>query len=655
MNADNTNWIQLFDITEINKHQRGFVIYKVISILYPKRCPEAVTKLSVWKRYNDFKKLYRDMKILHGNYNLPDKFPSLCRGTFFKKYDEHSITEKKQSALNFLEYIGSHHQLFTSKEFVKFFETSYMPINHLNGNISSIKADLNLPDDPEFVRNSDDELNSDSDSISTLSSVNLLDTSSSSLISDRLARNASSRTPGSPQSLQILKNGRTHSEVCSNEDDFMKYVEELETNGNYEEAHKTCVTATDFLRESLSNENDYDKKRSIQHRIELCCLRAERLYNMYLSPEVKNLLSKVDPVIKRSSIQKPAISEIYKYNVIRKEESGMLVLHPDTQKKFYVKVINKTTSFSDDNLIIPESIPYMVQLHNFYNCDNSIFLILEYVKGSKLSDYLNKVRLKFENNETVENLYDKAVDLDIPDDDSENSFTDLVTKYTKVKTDIESNDFEVISKDDISQTVHPVSLPQTESTFSYRQRSSSIPTINIEAEQNVDLLHHEIIVKWAAQLILALEKLHTLGIICKDLRLHNLLINEKGNLTLTYMCNAKDSYDIFINKRDLNLAPEVQGIGPEGEEADWWSFGAIFYEILVGMSINDLHPEYFHQTTILRIPKYVSPEGRSLLRQLLVYEPKKRLGAGPHGVDNLKSHPFFKGIDWNALLEQSFN
>lgn len=185
MNADNTNWIQLFDITEINKHQRGFVIYKVISILYPKRCPEAVTKLSVWKRYNDFKKLYRDMKILHGNYNLPDKFPSLCRGTFFKKYDEHSITEKKQSALNFLEYIGSHHQLFTSKEFVKFFETSYMPINHLNGNISSIKADLNLPDDPEFVRNSDDELNSDSDSISTLSSVNLLDTSSSSLISGK--------------------------------------------------------------------------------------------------------------------------------------------------------------------------------------------------------------------------------------------------------------------------------------------------------------------------------------------------------------------------------------------------------------------------------------------------------------------------------------
>lgn len=177
MNADNIKWIQIFDISEISKHHQGFVIYKVISILYPERCPDAVTKLTVWKRYNDFKKLYKEIKILHGKYNIPDTFPSLCRGTFFKKYEERSITEKKESALNFLEYVGSHYQLFTSREFLQFFESSYKPVDHLNGNINSIKADLNLPDDPEFMRNSEDEINSDSDSISTMSSMNIVDIS----------------------------------------------------------------------------------------------------------------------------------------------------------------------------------------------------------------------------------------------------------------------------------------------------------------------------------------------------------------------------------------------------------------------------------------------------------------------------------------------
>lgn len=450
------------------------------------------------------------------------------------------------------------------------------------------------------------------------------------------------------------------------DDDYMKQAEELESKGQYEKAYATCKAAMDFVTELEKTETDYDTKRFFERRIELWSLRTEKLFNMYLAPEVKDLRTKSDPIMKKDILQKPTMSEIYKYSVIRKGNFGMLVSHTDTQKTFYVKVLNKTTTFSDEDLIIPENIPYMVQLHNFYNCENSIFLILEYINGLKLSDYLNKMRLKFENNETLENLYDKAADLDIPDDDSESSFSELVTNYTKIKEIGVVDDFVHITKEDTpfdysenrfdtDQQIPSTSTFQiAESNLDHSSQSSSISTANTETEQSVDIPEHDVIVKWAAQLILALEKLHTLGVICKDLHLHNLLINESGDLTLTYMCNAKVQNNIFINKRDLNLAPEVQGIDPVGEEADWWSFGAIFYEILVGMNLNDLHPEYFHWTTILRIPKYVSAEGRSLLRQLLVYEPKKRLGAGTHGVNNLKSHPFFKSVDWNLLLEKSF-
>lgn len=232
------------------------------------------------------------------------------------------------------------------------------------------------------------------------------------------------------------------------DDDYMKQAEELESKGQYEKAYATCKAAMDFVTELEKTETDYDTKRFFERRIELWSLRTEKLFNMYLAPEVKDLRTKSDPIMKKDILQKPTMSEIYKYSVIRKGNFGMLVSHTDTQKTFYVKVLNKTTTFSDEDLIIPENIPYMVQLHNFYNCENSIFLILEYINGLKLSDYLNKMRLKFENNETLENLYDKAADLDIPDDDSESSFSELVTNYTKIKEIGVVDDFVHITKED---------------------------------------------------------------------------------------------------------------------------------------------------------------------------------------------------------------
>ena len=58
----------------------------------------------------------------------------------------------------------------------------------------------------------------------------------------------------------------------------------------------------------------------------------------------------------------------------------MLVLHAELQQLFYIKVIHKTMKFLNDNLILPENVPYMVRLHNYYNCENALFLVLEYCR-----------------------------------------------------------------------------------------------------------------------------------------------------------------------------------------------------------------------------------------------------------------------------------
>lgn len=62
------------------------------------------------------------MKKLHRNLCLTDAFPVLPNTSFFRRFDEEVVESRRQSALHFLEYLGQHFQLFTSKEFIKFFE-----------------------------------------------------------------------------------------------------------------------------------------------------------------------------------------------------------------------------------------------------------------------------------------------------------------------------------------------------------------------------------------------------------------------------------------------------------------------------------------------------------------------------------------------------
>lgn len=64
----------------------------------------------------------------------------------------------------------------------------------------------------------------------------------------------------------------------------------------------------------------------------------------------------------------------------------------------------------------------------------------------------------------------------------------------------------------------------------------------------------------------------------------NLLIDECGDLVLTYMCNVTEKYDIaFSNIDELTLAPEMYSFHPITEAVDWWNFGAVLYEMLVAM------------------------------------------------------------------------
>ncbi|XP_024147058.1 ribosomal protein S6 kinase delta-1 isoform X2 [Oryzias melastigma] len=153
---------------------------------------------------------------------------------------------------------------------------------------------------------------------------------------------------------------------------------------------------------------------------------------------------------------------------------------------------------------------------------------------------------------------------------------------------------------------------------------------------------------WAAEMVMALSSLHQEGVICKDLNPNNILLDHQGHVQLTYFCSWFDVEESCDKEAVASMfcAPEVGGISEETESCDWWSLGAILFELLTGVSLLRCHPAGIGRHTALNIPESVSEEARSLLEQLLQYNPMERLGAGVGGVDDIKSHPFFASVEW---------
>ncbi|KAJ1587796.1 hypothetical protein NDA12_000795 [Ustilago hordei] len=113
----------------------------------------------------------------------------------------------------------------------------------------------------------------------------------------------------------------------------------------------------------------------------------------------------------------------------------------------------------------------------------------------------------------------------------------------------------------------------------------------------------------------------------------------------------------FVGTPDY-LAPEsILGIGMDDFAVDWWALGVILYEFLYGCPpFHAETPEKVFDNILSRRIDWeedsveASPEARDLMEQLMCTDPKRRLGSG--GPDEIKNHPFFKGIDWDNVTAE---
>ncbi|XP_022595918.1 ribosomal protein S6 kinase alpha-2-like [Seriola dumerili] len=166
---------------------------------------------------------------------------------------------------------------------------------------------------------------------------------------------------------------------------------------------------------------------------------------------------------------------------------------------------------------------------------------------------------------------------------------------------------------------------------------------------------------YLAELALALDHLHSLGIIYRDLKPENILLDEEGHIKITDFGLSKEAID--HDKRAYSfcgtieyMAPEVVNRRGHTQSADWWSFGVLMFEMLTGSLPFQGKDRKETMALILKaklgMPQFLSPEVQSLLRALFKRNPANRLGAGQEGVEEIKRHRFFASIDWNKLYRK---
>ncbi|PVU97072.1 hypothetical protein BB561_000784 [Smittium simulii] len=178
---------------------------------------------------------------------------------------------------------------------------------------------------------------------------------------------------------------------------------------------------------------------------------------------------------------------------------------------------------------------------------------------------------------------------------------------------------------------------------------------------------------YIAEIVSAIGYLHDLGIIYRDLKPENCLLDAQGHIKIVdfglvkiFDTNTDDSNNkaqTFCGTPEY-LAPEVILRKPYGKEIDWYCLGAILYEMIIGLppfysnnkveiynniiTQNLTFPTKNNQDTIGQLSK-------DFISRLMIKEPSLRLGHGASGTDDLKSHLYFYGISWEKIYNKEYH
>ena len=159
---------------------------------------------------------------------------------------------------------------------------------------------------------------------------------------------------------------------------------------------------------------------------------------------------------------------------------------------------------------------------------------------------------------------------------------------------------------------------------------------------------------YAAELLVGIKYLHDAGIVYRDLKPENILLTDEGHICITDfgLCkeglNETSQTNTFCGTPEY-LAPEILLGNGYGFAVDWWSYGTLIYEMLLGLPPffdNDVQTMYQKiVSNEVRFPKNTPPAIKEFISLLLMKDPEERLT----NPDVMMKHPFFKNMDFEMV------
>ncbi|KAG0298858.1 Serine/threonine kinase [Dissophora globulifera] len=166
---------------------------------------------------------------------------------------------------------------------------------------------------------------------------------------------------------------------------------------------------------------------------------------------------------------------------------------------------------------------------------------------------------------------------------------------------------------------------------------------------------------YGCEVLLALQYFHQNNIVYRDLKLDNILLTIDGHIKIADYGLCKENMSFGVTTRTICgtpefMAPEILEEQPYDRAVDWWAFGVLMYEMLLGRApFSGEEEDDIYDSILEDEPMY--PQGfgqheQALLQSLLVKVPSLRLGAGPTDAEEIKAHAYFKNVNFDDVYHK---
>ncbi|KAL7037572.1 hypothetical protein ACKWTF_009278 [Chironomus riparius] len=594
------------------------------------------------------------------------------------RFDPEIVEQRKRTILEYLYYCAEHSVLYRSQYFVKFFDDT------------STKCDVEkIYESSTYTEESPEE------------SINSFE-EDSEIIEEGVETNELIEIGGD---IDYYLCGYLYDAALN----FSHAVQE-EANLRYKRSFELYKLGIDKLLTGAKNDTNEARKRIAKTKASKYLEKAEQLYENYILEEEENEFLIEDIDIKETqsiaSLERP-LNHMSRYKVIQ-INNRIIKVQDRTDKKIYIlKVIWKTNSHKV--IFMPQNIPFMCSLLSYFHSENAIFLLLPFISGGLLWDYVKTYSSSSNNQKNVEELFvdppkqntdiisSEIVDspnlaqLDVdnlneteikPSEDEPLDDDKLSTNKTADECDFNIPSFDTLTPDidvddlmkcsqqllkSVTKTLEKsIVIRQEDDPNENQQILETEPILNDDKavseddqsssaacaiEQKLQItedIPEFILKRWASEIIISINSLHKNGIILGDLNLDNILLGSNGHILLTYFHqNYRSNFQQLceLNQKAVKCF-YVAFEFPLTRNSDYYSIGVILYEIFTRHRFYMYHPGGISKYNEIQFADTCQlSEQAKDLLDILMF--KKFDQDAP--FESIKVHPFFEGVDFNEI------